>query len=205
MASSQREYKTLIFDLGRVLVYFDFKRAYRALEAYCPCPAAEMPKRLLATDMVTRLETGRMSPEEFHADFAKLLAAKIEFGPFCDIWSSVFTHELVPESLIASLAQRYRLVLLSNTNAIHFEMIRAQYPHIRHFHDLVLSYEVGAIKPEPKIYQAAIASAGCNPDQCFYTDDMPEFVEGGRKAGLDAVQFESIEQLKRELKVRGIL
>lgn len=205
MSAPDRKYKTLIFDLGRVLVYFDFKRAYRALEAYCPCPAIEMPKRLLATDMVERLETGRMSPEEFHADFAKLLAAEVEFGRFCDIWTSVFTHELIPEPLIANLAQRYRLVLLSNTNPIHFESIRAQYPHIRHFHDLVLSYEVGAIKPEAKIYQAAIASAGCAPDECFYTDDIPEFVEGGRKAGLDAVQFESVEQLERELRARGIL
>lgn len=205
MAAAHREYKSLIFDLGRVLVYFDFSRAYRALEAFCPCPALEMPKRLLATDMVRRIETGRMTPEEFHAEFANLLAMDIGFQPFCDIWTSIFTHELLPETLLENLAQRYRLVLLSNTNPIHFEMIRAQYPHLRHFHDLVLSYQVGALKPEPAIYQAAIASAGCKPEECFYTDDIPEFIEGGRKAGLDAVQFESHEQLLSELRARGIL
>lgn len=205
MANSKREYKTLIFDLGRVLVYFDFSRAYRALEAYCKVSAPDMPKLLLATDMVQRLETGRMPPEEFHQNFARLLAAEVEFGRFCEIWTSVFTHALLPESLIESLARRYRLVLLSNTNPIHFNSIRAQYPHIGHFHDLVLSYEVGAIKPEPKIYEAAIRSAGCKPEECLYVDDIPEFVEGGRKAGLDAVQFESREQLVREMRARGIL
>ncbi len=199
------KHKALLFDLGRVLVHFDFARAYTALESFCSCPAAEMPKRLFTTDLVQRLETGRIAPEEFHVRFSELLGTNLDYPRFCEIWTSIFTHELIPESLIESLAARYRLVLLSNTNPIHFEMIRATYPHLRHFHDLTLSYEVGALKPEEAIYRAAVERAGCEPEECFYTDDIPEFVEGGRRIGLDAVQFESHAQLVRELRARGIV
>lgn len=198
-------HKALIFDLGRVLVSFDFARAYRAFEGLCQCPAPEMPKRLFTTDLVERLETGRLAPLDFHARFCELLELDCDYARFREIWTSIFTHELLPESLLEGFSKRYRLVLLSNTNPMHFEMLRAGYPHFRHFHDLVLSYEVGALKPDEAIYRAAVARAGCKAEECFYTDDIPEFVEGGRRAGMDAVQFESREQLERELRARGIL
>lgn len=199
------QYKAVLLDLGRVLVYFDFERAYRAFEALCPCPAPEMPKRLLATDLVQGYETGRIPPRDFHARFCELIGLQLDYERFCEVWTSIFTHALLPESLIEELAKRYRLILLSNTNPIHFGMIRETYPHLRHFHDLVLSYEVGAMKPDEAIYRAAIERAGCKPEECFYADDIPRFVEGGRRAGLDAVQFESREQLEREMRARGIL
>jgi glucose-1-phosphatase len=205
MEPSARQYKTLIFDLGRVLVYFDFARAYRTFEAHCAHPASGMSKRLFTTDLVQRLETGRIQAHDFHAGFCELFELKLDYPAFRDVWTSIFTHELLPESMLENLSKRYRLVLLSNTNPIHFEMIRGAYPHLKHFHDLVLSYEVGALKPEAAIYQAALDRAGCKAEECFYTDDIPEFIEGGRRAGFDSVQFESREQLEGELRARGIL
>ena len=106
--------------------------------------------------------------------------------------------------LLAGLSRRYRLLPLSNTNAIHFEMIRKNYPLLRHFHDLILSYEVKAMKPRPEIYQAAVARAGCRPEECFYTDDIAAYVEGAKRLGIDAVQFQSAGQLQEELSARGI-
>ena len=113
-------------------------------------------------------------------------------------------HTLIPEPIIQGLAARYRLVLLSNTNAIHFDMIRRSYPVLRHFHDLILSYEVKAMKPDPVIYRAAIAAAGCRPEECFYTDDIADYVEGARRMGIDAVQFRGSEALEQDLRERGI-
>jgi len=111
---------------------------------------------------------------------------------------------LIPESMLEGLAARYRLLLLSNTNPIHFEGIRERYPVLRHFHDTILSYEVRAMKPRPEIYRAAIERAGCLPEECFYTDDIPAYVAGARAMGMDAVQFENAAQLAREMKARGI-
>jgi FMN phosphatase YigB (HAD superfamily) len=198
------EYKAIIFDLGRVLVNFDFQRGYRALEGLCPYPASEIPRRLSTCDLVERFETGLIEPADFVVRFSELLELNIGYDRFCEIWSSIFTESLVPESMLAGLAARYRLVMLSNTNALHFAMLRTSYPQLRHFHELVLSYEVKAMKPRPEIFQAAIARAGCRPEECFYTDDIAAFIAAARGQGIDAVQFESVEQLERELESRGI-
>jgi glucose-1-phosphatase len=198
-------YRAVIFDLGKVLVHFDFKRGYRALEGLCPYSAAEIPKRLATTGLVERFETGLVEPRDFVEQLSAILDLHVDYEHFCRIWSCIFTDTLIPESMLAGLAERYRLVLLSNTNAIHFEMIRENYAHLlRHFHALVLSYEVKAMKPDPAIFQKAIGAAGCRPEECFYTDDILKYVEGARAAGIDAVQFESAAQIERELESRGI-
>jgi FMN phosphatase YigB (HAD superfamily) len=197
-------YKAIIFDLGKVLVHFDFKRGYRELEGLCPYPAAEIPKRLVSTGLVPRFETGLIEPADFVEELSRALDLHLDYDRFCGIWSCIFGETLVPESMLEGLAARYRLLLLSNTNAIHFEMIRRNYPLIRHFHELILSYEVKAMKPSPEIYRAAVARAGCRPEECFFTDDILEYVEGARGTGIDAVQFRSAEQLEEELRSRGI-
>ena len=198
-------HKAIIFDLGRVLVHFDFKRGYKALEGLCPYAAADIPRRIAATDLVTRFETGLVEPREFFDRFSRLLELRVDYAHFCEIWSCIFTDALVPEAMLEGLAKPYRLVLLSNTNAIHFEMVREQYrPLLRHFHDLVLSYEVKAMKPDPRIFQLAVERAGCRPAECFYTDDIAAYTAAAREQGIDAVTFESADQIQRELAARGI-
>lgn len=197
--------KTVIFDLGKVLIPFDFSRGYRAMEKYCDYPAAEIPKRIGSTDLVHRFETGLVEPRDFVQELSRMLDLRVTYQQFCEIWSSIFLPDLlVPESLVAAIGERYRLLVLSNTNAIHFAMVRRSYPVLRHFDDLVLSYEVKAMKPAPAIYREAIARAQCRPEECFYTDDIPAYVEGARRQGIDAVQFESCAQLERELAAREI-
>lgn len=171
----------------------------------CPYPPEDIPKRIGSTDLVTRFECGQISPEEFVEQLCGILDFRMEYTRFCEMFSCIFLPEtLIPESLLEGLRRRYRLLLLSNTNAIHFEMIRENYPLIRHFDEYVLSYEVGALKPSPRIYEEAISRARCEPAECFFTDDIPEYVAGARKAGIDAVQFESATQIECELRKRGV-
>lgn len=198
--------KAVIFDLGGVIVPLDFDRGYDRLASRCSRTVQEIRAAIGATDLVERFECGAIAPR----DFARELSAAVGlsgcgYEDFCDLWSSIFLpHTLIPESLLASLRGRYRLLLLSNTNAIHFAMIRANYPLLEHFDELVLSYEVGAMKPSPAIYEAAVERAGCLPGECFFADDIPAYVEGARRAGIDAVRFESSAQVVRELTLRGI-
>ena len=197
-------HKAIIFDLGKVLVPFDFMLGYRELERHCPYPVAEIRSRIAASRLVEPLEKGLLEPRDFVAQLCRALDLRIGYEEFCRIWSCIFTGQLIPDAVLASLAARYRLVLLSNTNRIHFQMIRENYTLLRHFHELVLSYEVHAMKPEPAIFRAAIEKAGCRPEECFYTDDIASFVEAARTVGLDAVQFESPAQIEREMQARGI-
>jgi putative hydrolase of the HAD superfamily len=198
--------KTVIFDLGGVIVPLDFKRGYAKMEPLCGYPAAEIPQRLRKTDLVTRYEIGAIESPAFVAQLSELLGMKVSYSEFCELWSSIFLPEtLIQEPLLQRIRERHRLLLLSNTNDIHFSMIERTYPILRLFDDRVLSYKVGASKPTPRIYEEAIVRAGCRPEECVFIDDVPAFVEGARKAGIDAVQFESQEQVERELGLRGVL
>ncbi len=201
----ERMHKAILFDLGRVLVHFDFQIGYATLEGLCGYPAAEIPRRLAPSGLVERFESGRVEPRAFFDEFRSTLGVDLEYERFCEIWSSIFTHAILPESLLKGLSARYRMVLLSNTNALHFGMIREWYPHLLwHFDALVLSYEVGAMKPQPAIFEAAVAAAGCAPEECFYTDDIAPYVEAARAQGIDGVVFESPAQLEEALRTRGI-
>jgi FMN phosphatase YigB (HAD superfamily) len=198
-------HKAILFDLGRVLVHFDFQIGYATLEGLCGYPAAEIPKRLASSGLVERFESGRVEPRAFFDEFRRTLAIDVEYDRFREIWSSIFTHAILPETLLEGLSARYRMVLLSNTNALHFQMIREWYPHLlRHFDALVLSYQVGAMKPHAAIFEAAVSAAGCAPEECFYTDDIPAYVEAARAKGIDSVVFESPGQLEEALRTRGI-
>lgn len=198
--------KAVIFDLGRVIVPFDFQRGYTQIEALSGIPAGDLRRQIAATGLVPQFERGEIEPHEFVKQFARHLNFEISYEQFSEIWCSIFLPEtLVPEELLIGLMERYPLLLLSNTNAIHFEMIRENYPLLRHFDSLILSYEVGAMKPSPLIYQRAIEKAGCRAEECFFTDDIAEYVEGARREGIDAVQFQSAAQIEEELKSRGVI
>jgi putative hydrolase of the HAD superfamily len=198
-------HKAIIFDLGKVLIPFDFKIGYRALARTCPYSSEEIPRRIATTGLVERFEKGLMEPADFVSRLSSELQLQIEFADFCEAWNSIFCGQLIDESVLASLAERYHLLVLSNTNAIHFGMVRERYQALlRHFHDMVLSYEVHSMKPEPEIFHAAIERSGCRPEECFFTDDIALNVEAARREGIDAVQFESPAQLEQEMAARGI-
>jgi FMN phosphatase YigB (HAD superfamily) len=198
--------KTIIFDLGKVIVPFDFKRAYAQFEARCGIPAAEIPVRLVDTGLYRRFESGLIQPHAFVEEISGHLGMQVEYEEFCGIWTSIFLPEtLLSEEFLAMLADRYRLVLLSNTNIIHFKMVLASYPIMRHFNELVLSYEVGLMKPAPGIYRKAVDAARCSAQECFFTDDILENVEGARAEGIDAVQFLSASQLEEEMRKRALI
>lgn len=195
--------KAVIFDLGRVIVPFDFRRGYARIAEMTGIPAAEIPGRIRPTGLVEKFETGRISARDFVRELSAVLGLACTYEEFCEIWSCIFLPEtLISEELLRAIASRYRLVLLSNTNTIHFEMIRAAYPLLRHFHAFVLSHEVGVMKPSPVIYKKAVEAAGCLPGECFFTDDIEEYVEGARIYGIDAVQFHSQTQIEAELRRR---
>ena len=197
--------RAILFDLGRVIVPFDFDRAWSRVEALGGRPIAEAKRIVQSTGLIPKFETGEIEPAEFVAQISQACNINVSFEAFSELWSSIFLPDtLIDEELVQGLARSYRTVLLSNTNALHFEMIRENYPILRHFHSFILSYRVGAMKPEPAIYRSAVEAAGCLPEECFFTDDIPEYVEGARQFGIDAVQFRDAAQLRAELRSRGI-
>jgi putative hydrolase of the HAD superfamily len=198
--------KTVIFDLGGVIVPLDFAAGYKRLESVCPFEASEIPHRIRSTDIVVQFESGKIAPDEFYRRLSEILKMDVSFDDFKDLWCGIFPpHSLIPAVWIEQIRRERRVLLLSNTNQIHFDLICQRYSHLAHFDSYVLSYQVGAMKPHASIYEEAIARAGCLPDECFFTDDILPYVEGARSLGIDAVQFQGSDKLRRDLAERGIM
>jgi hypothetical protein len=82
--------KTVILDLGGVIVPLDFARGYAAIECVCPYPAVEVPRRIAATGLVQKFEIGQVEPQEFVREISAALELKLGFDGFCDLWGSIF-------------------------------------------------------------------------------------------------------------------
>jgi glucose-1-phosphatase len=198
--------QTILFDLGNVIVPFEIERTYRALQADCGLPLEEIAERIRASGLYNLYESGQLSTEDFYLRFRDLLGMHSTLEEFGDIWSALFLpHTTVSEELIVELKERYRLVLLSNTNELHFNWIRPRYPLLRHFDAFTLSWEVQAMKPDERIFAAAVANGQCRPEECFFTDDVPRYIEGARAYGIDAEVFTGEADLRGHLERRGLL
>lgn len=197
--------RTLIFDMGKVIIPFDFQSAYDRLSPLCRMEPASIKEKMWKCDLPYRLESGKISPEEFRSGISEMLNLECEGEEFRSIFADIFLPDtLLKEDFLQALHARYRMLLLSNTNAIHWPLVWSRYPELQHFDKHVLSYQVGAVKPEPQIYQAALAEAQCAPEECFFTDDIPGYVEAAKTHGIDAVVFERAEQIQSELRARGV-
>jgi putative hydrolase of the HAD superfamily len=202
---TQHPPKALLFDLGRVLIPFEFNRAYRAMETLTGMETRQIRESLASTNLFRAFETGLMGTEEFAAAVMGVLGFRCDLPEFSQIWNSIFLPEtLIPESTIRDLASRYRLIVVSNTNQLHFEMLESTYPIFQHFFGFILSYQVKAMKPDPAFYAAALEMAECLPGECVFIDDLPENVEGAKKAGFEGIVFESFAQLSEEFRRRGL-
>jgi putative hydrolase of the HAD superfamily len=197
--------KTIIFDLGKTLIAFELERGYREMEKLCGYTAADIRGRIAAAGLVEPFEAGLLEPGQFFREISAALGMRTDYRRFCDAWSGIFLPEpLIPDGMIEALGTRYRLLLLSNTNSIHFDWVIREYRILQHFDDFVLSFRVKQAKPSPAIYHAALEKAGCAPQECFYTDDTAPYVEAARREGIPGVQFQSVEQLQRDMRGHGI-
>ena len=197
--------EALLFDLGKVLVDFDFELGMQHFMSRSTLPRSEFERVILNPQWIQRYETGAITSADYHGylrDHGKL---EMTIDEFHDAWSAVFLPELVvPERLLAKLKSRYPLVLVSNTNESHASYIARTYKVFEYFDHKILSHEVGSMKPDRKIYDVAIAAAGKPPEALFFTDDRAENIESARSLGIQAHHFRSLEELLISLKECGV-
>ena len=192
--------RTVLFDLGNVIVHFSHERMCDQIGAVLGRSGSDVRRFLIDSGLMWDFERGRVSEGDL------LLAVEREVGGPADrdtlstACSDIFTlNEPIVPVLAALKNHGLRLVLLSNTSAWHIEWVRKQWPVLEHFDQLLLSYEIGAIKPDAAAYEAALKAIECRPEECFYTDDIPKYVARGRDFGLHAEVFTDVESLRGHL------
>ncbi len=202
----KQKYSVIVFDLGNVLLPFDYKIILEKLEHVekgLGSKFAEFYKNNY--EVHRRFERGEFSADEFTEIMLDVLDHKVGKEDFYEIYSKIFT---VNEELVAALPvlkKNYKLVLLSNTNDIHHRYGWRGYGFLKYFDKLILSHEVGAVKPEEKIYRVVEAFSHSSPSEHLYVDDILEYVSAARELGWDGVQFVGNKELFREFNKRGIV
>ena len=198
--------EAILFDLGKVLIDFNFETGLQALHASCSISRSQLEEVLWDENSIRRYERGEISTREFHKYLCENATLKMDLPEFCRTWGSVFLPGLlVSEDLIATLGRKYPLILVSNTNEAHIEFVREKYHVLDYFDRQILSYEVGSLKPDPKIFEHAIEASECAPDALFFTDDREENILAAGRFGIHAHQFKTEPKLIEALQAAGVI
>lgn len=196
--------KTVYFDLGNVLIFFSYPKMIQQVATCTGLKPIEIQRLLFDRNLRETYETGKIDSAELYSIFQKLSPFRFSFVELMEAFSDIFTPNINLWPIVERLKKEgIRLILLSNTSECHYNYIYSHYPILQLFDHKILSYEVGACKPDPLIFQKALALSNCSPNECFYTDDIPEFIAGARKEGLPGEIFTDIPNLKNQLIARG--
>lgn len=194
-------------DLGNVIVSFDRDRGLRQMAQVCNADLERVRAAGLDGEMHLRLERGAIGWPEYHEWFSRQTGTRSDPDRLARAASDIFTLNIAMLPVIAGLERTgCPLGILSNTCGPHWEFLLAcRYAVLPgNFSRIVLSHEVGAVKPEPDIYTAAAERAGVAADRIFFTDDIPSHVDAARAAGWQAEVFNSTAGLIDALDRRGL-
>lgn len=198
--------KVIVFDLGNVLINFDYSRISSALNKIDNGLGDRFIKIYYENYNIHRkYEKWELSDDEFIQIMLEWCEHKIDKETFKNIYANLFTENFQTTALLPKLKDNYKLVLLSNTNFIHQKYGWEKYIFLKYFDKLFLSHEVGAIKPEEKIYKAVEGYTNHLPESHVFIDDIAEYVNGAKNRGWKGIQFVSYENLLSDLKTHNIL
>ena len=189
--------KIVVFDLGKVLVDFDYRIAVSRIMARSALPTDGIRAFLLQSNAIIDYESGRLTREEFFGQARKATGFRGSMEEFSEFFADIFTAIPPMIELHAELRRRgVPTYIFSNTNDLAVEHIRRNFPFFRNFDGYIFSYEVGAMKPDAKIYEALEKLAGRRGAEILYLDDRPENVAAGAARGWRTILHETPEKTR---------
>jgi len=188
------------FDLGKVLVDFDYHIAVSRIAARSKLPPDGIKTFLGQSHAIIDYECGRLTREQFYEQARKATGFRGTMEEFGEFFADIFTA--IPPMIEIHAGLRRRGIptyIFSNTNDLAVEHIRQKFPFFRNFDGYIYSYEVGVMKPEAKIYEVLEKLAGRRGAEILYLDDRPENVAGGAARGWRTILHETPEKTQAAL------
>lgn len=203
---TNRKYSAIVFDLGQVIVPFDYKHFVEKVNRYKTGIGERFLDLYKQNYHIHRdFEKGLLPQKQFINTMLGFLDHVIDGETFCNYWSDIFSLDERMVSLLHQLKPLYRLYLISNTNSIHKKYGFEHYEFLKLFDHLFLSHEVGFIKPEKEIYQAVEKISEFPPGEHIFIDDILEYVNAAKGLGWDGIHFLGYDDLVKNLQDRDIL
>lgn len=191
--------KNIIFDLGDVILNIDVPIASKSFADLSGREQSEILTIFKESEIFRQFETGLMDEPTFRNYVREIL----NFPDLSDeaidtAWNSLLL-DLPPErvELLKKLATQYRLFLLSNTSSIHITQVNkileastgvAKLEDL--FEIVFLSYEMGLMKPDIRIYQQVLDKAGLNAEETLFLDDNADNIRGAAQLGIETIQVQ---------------
>jgi glucose-1-phosphatase len=198
--------RTILFDFGNVVAFFDHERAIRRLLDHTNATPERLWQLVYQDDLAYRYERGEVVTDDLYAiarDKGGVRCSLAEFvEAFCDIfWPNPPMADLVPRLKQAG----YRLVLASNTNAAHYQHFRVQFKDVLDQFDAIsVSHEAGERKPNAGFYEYTHRLAECEKRECLFVDDLLVNVTAAREFGWNAIQYTRFDELIPALRAAGV-
>jgi len=184
--------QAVIFDIGNVLLTFDYFIAERALLSHTGRETAPSIEELNPHRMAH--ETGTISREEFIRIVREAFAHDGPEDHFMELWTRIFQVNTPMLEWARSLHGKTPLYLLSNIGCIHHDHIFEEYDFFTTlFVDGIYSYKAGVMKPEPRIFEMAQTQFGVDPSTTLYIDDLEENVRGAESVGFIGHHYDSAQ------------
>lgn len=192
--------------MGNVLVHFSHDLMCRNLAHVSGLPEDEIRRFLFDHQWQWFMERGERTEADFCSELSRRAGRALSHDSVCHAAADIFQLNAPIVPLLQQLRDAgLRLVLLSNTSITHIEFIERNFPVLSYMHERVTSFSVGAMKPDPRIFHAALETAGCPPEECFYTDDIETYTAHARTLGIHAHTFTTVENLQQALQILKVI
>jgi 2-haloacid dehalogenase len=196
---------TVVFDLGGVLIDWDPRHLYRSLFD----GDDDAMERFLSTVCTPEWNRGQDAGRPWSEAIATLVAAHPDqrdlIEAYWERWPETLGDAIAPtvEVLLELHASRVPLYALSNWSAETFPWARHRFPFLDWFDGIVISGEVGAAKPDRRMYEALLERHGLEPDSVVFVDDVEANVDAAEELGMRGIRFTEAAALRRELGALG--
>jgi len=193
----------VILDLGNVLAFHDNEKLFTEMAKAFGTTREDLRTRLEG-GLWDRVNRGLLPGDALRHELVARLGRELSAEAWFALWNCHFTihDEMVRE--VERLVGRVRLVLLSNTHDQHVAYLRLKLPVLERFDGLVLSYEVGAVKPERLIYERAVEVAQVPPGRAVFFDDVARYAEAAAQVGLQGRVFTTAARFLDDLRALGL-
>ena len=187
--------QVIVFDLGKVLVDFDYAIAARRIAALSTRPPENLHLFLSSSPALIQFETGLITTPEFFRQVRDATGFSGDLTEFAEMFADIFTEITPMVALHADLRRRgFKTYIFSNTNDLAIAHIRRNFPFFQNFDGYILSYEVKAMKPHTPIYESLEKMTGKRGDEIIYIDDRAENIAAGSARGWRTVLHDTPEK-----------
>ena len=191
--------KTVIFDLGGVLVQLDWDRVCGEFSALSGRENEFVRREVINGPIGRSTMIGQLGPCEFHRSLCDRLGVDLGYADFVDTWNSLLSanESIVP--LVEQLQAGHQLVLASNTDLIHFTHAMENFGVLRLFDRHFLSYEMGLLNPDVAFFQHLLQALAIPAGDCVFIDDRADNIAAAASVGIVAVQYADSGHLQADL------